>query len=154
MPRNSERGLTLVEVVIVISLMGLLSAVITGFSTQALRSMKSGEAAQLVQSDLRFALGFMTRELMVAESVTLTPDRRTATYTKPGPITRNFEQAGQTIQRWDDQPLCSYVESLTFTLTGNILTIEIESVSSLPGALSQGGLPISLRTSIRLRNMP
>jgi len=153
LPHNKQRGLTLIEVVVVVSLIGVLSAVVVGFSTQAMRSMRAGQTAQLVQSDLRFALSYMTRELLSAESVSVSPDKRRITYTKPGQAPREFEQTGDTIQRWDDQPLCSYVDLLRFTLQGNILSIEIESVAAVSG-VSEGGLPIKLRTSVRLRNTP
>lgn len=150
MHRNSELGLTLIELVVVISLIGLLSSVVTGFSTQALRSMNTGQTAQLVQADLRFALSYMTREVMGADSITFTPPS-TITYTKAGQAARTFKQVGQTIQRWDNQPLCNYVEHLRFTVQGNILTIELESVTALEGVAE--GLPISMRTRVRLRNI-
>ena len=152
MPQNREQGFTLIEAIVVVGIIGVLAAVLSSFYIQAMHSYKTGYTTSVVQGDLRFAMNYMTRELRAASNPTINLAKNRISFQDSSGTTRFFQQSGQTIQRHDNQPLCSYVQSLRFTLNENVLTIEIVSVNSLTGGAPQASLPLTISIRIVMRN--
>lgn len=153
--RKSEAGVTLLELLLVMALLGILFAIVSGFFLQALAlyGRQSGDTA--VQSDLRYAMDYMVRELRTAKAVlSITENGSKITYTagQGTPSTRYFQLRGSTIQRYDNQPLCQYVGSLQFAYDNETAkaAISLSSVTVVPGR----NFPYNLYTSVVLRNAP
>ena len=73
--RNSQRGLTLVEVLIVIAVISFLTVTISSLFAEGMRTYQAGQVAGMVQSDLRFALNYIALHLREGVSVDmLDPD--------------------------------------------------------------------------------
>jgi type II secretory pathway pseudopilin PulG len=146
------------ELLIVLGLVGLLFSLVSSFLLHAYGASRRVSANRLVQSDLRFAADYMARELREASSVVSVSDGgRKITYTtwQDGKeVTRYFQQNGSTIQRHDNQPLCQYVNRLTFSYNpeAQLVSIAVEGVTTptLRGAAD----PYRLYTSLKLRRAP
>jgi prepilin-type N-terminal cleavage/methylation domain-containing protein len=151
-------GFTLLECLVVMSLLGLLFCIVGGFIVYVTAAYSRQSASHLLQSDLRYAMDYMVRELREAVSVvSITEDGSTITYTtmqQGQVVTRYFRLRGGAIQRHDNQPLCQFVESVRFSYDGNtaVVGIALQSVSTLPQSSTGSGLPYRLFTSVALRN--
>jgi len=144
--------------VVVLSLLGIVFCLVSGFVVHAMATYSQHSTSHLVQSDLRYVMDYMVRELREAISVTAiaqNPSKITYTTIQNGAtVTRYFRLQGTTIQRHDNEPLCQYVQSVLFfydSATARV-TITLESVVSPAGAVAARGLPYRLHTSVALRN--
>ena len=137
------------------ALLGILFAIVSGFLLQAFAVYGRQSIDTAVQSDLRYGMDYMARELRTAKAVlSITENGSKITYTagQGTPSTRYFQLRGSTIQRYDTQPLCQYVGGLQFAYDDEAVkvAISVSSVSVVPGR----NLPYNLYTSVVLRNAP
>ncbi len=70
-----RRGFSLVELMIVISLLAIVLAVSTNFYIFSVRTFEIGEQQANVQQNARLAAGFITKELRIAERVIIVNER-------------------------------------------------------------------------------
>lgn len=170
--RNSQRGLTLVEVLIVIAVISFLTVTISSLFAEGMRTYQAGQVAGMVQSDLRFALNYIALHLREAVSVEmLDPDPTDPTLfrrirfklTDVPATTVEFSTASymldpvekqvmRTKNAGTAQPLCRFVKHLVFEKTGEQISITIESVNTVTGQELGAGLPLTLNTVVYLRN--
>lgn len=158
--RLSERGLTLIEMVVVIGCLGVMAAVVSAIFVQGMSTYSAGQAAGLVVSDIRFAVDQMSMRLREARSgsIIVNPAKDQVTLEVWNAATNSYSaytyrQSGQDIQV-NGQPMCSYVQTLRFDLdvAKKEITITVTTVSSIPGARLGTGLPMTFSTRVALRN--
>ena len=118
MPKNRQSGLTLVELVVVVAIIGVLAAVSSALYIEGFKTYSAGNAASTVLSDLRFALNYMVTDLRGANDVQVVSPALITYRSAQSPFERQFRLSGDTIQRYDNQPICSFVQSLSFTQIG------------------------------------
>ena len=152
MPKSKQSGFSLIELVVVVAIIGVLAAVSSALYLEGLQTYSAGNAASTVLSDLRFALNHMVTDLRGANDVQVVSPTVITYRSTEAPFERQFRLVGTAIQRYDNQPICSFVHSLTFVLQDGILTIEIISVDSVDGNALGSGLPYTLSTTLKLRN--
>lgn len=158
MRRKNNLGFTLIEMIVAIGCLSLVAVVTAALFTEGMNTYSGGQTAGMVTSDLRFALNHMSTIIRQArkDSVTINAAKNQVSLQVWDDGTSNYKsytykQVGQDI-RVNDQPVCSYVQTLRFDITGREVTITITSVSSVPGSRPGSGLPITLSTRVALRN--
>ncbi|MBT9134638.1 MAG: hypothetical protein DDT39_00831 [Firmicutes bacterium] len=160
--RRSERGFTLIEMLVAVAALGMVAVMVTALYVQGMHAYSAGQAAGLVIADVRFAVENMAARLREARpgTVVVADANRQVTFewwdrslSPPRHRTIVYRLSGTDIQL-NSQPMASFVQTLQFVLApdGRSLTITVTTVSSVPGSRPGGGLPFTLTTRVALRN--
>lgn|GEM_PF-2930295 len=157
---RSERGFTLIEMVVVMACLGIIAMAISALFMEAMSSYSAGQTAGLVVSDVRFAMDQISVRLREARdgSVVVNGAKNQVDFAVWEAGTNSYRTFSYTIVgqeiRANNQPLCSYVQSLRFDfeVVKKVVTITVTTVSSVPGARPGTGLPMTFSTRVALRN--
>jgi len=157
---STERGFTLVEMVVVLGTLGLIAVVVGALFLQGMSTYSAGQTAGLVIAEVRFVIDHMSARLREARggSVSVTAGGRRITFQNWNAgtqafVTHTYRLSGDAIL-FNDQPMASFIQTLSFDFdpVSRSVTITVVTVSSIPGAHPGVGLPFTLTTRVALRN--
>ena len=146
-PNHNEHGMTLIEIVIVIVILGVMVAVGGTFLYKAAQTEELYSERVDVVTAARYAMEIVTRELRIAEPGTVTITGNTVTFDKQfgyaqdtatTGIQYTYSPGGDTLQRTGSSTSTIAANMTAFSITdnGGWYNIEITVTGPLSGAFS------------------
>ncbi|OPL11142.1 MAG: hypothetical protein AVO34_03360 [Firmicutes bacterium ML8_F2] len=152
--KATEKGFTLIEVVVTLTLLGLVLTALYSFYFFGLQSWQRGIDQTEMQQSARIAMDTMIRELQKAEEFSLHKDNSEIRFHVPGDSrTMRFRLLNDELV-WESYPSGSIgyfhnkvalgIKELSFTNQGNLINLTLTA--------GTGEVSVRLSSSIRPRN--
>jgi prepilin-type N-terminal cleavage/methylation domain-containing protein len=153
-----DGGFTLVELLVVLAIVAILGTAIGTVVAVTQRTTYEQRMISGLQDDLRRTTERIVSEMRKGSAVTIeAPDANTVTVTVQirSDLGANLQFGLLNGNIWIDDPaqvICSHIAKLIVTQAPDARLIDIEFISTtdIPGV--EHGLPVSLQTSVMLRN--
>ncbi len=161
-----KTGFTIIEVIISITILGLVMAAVGGLLDSGLRDWGKGEVKVEAQQNLRLAMERITRDIRLASEVTSNSDDEKIELKLPGNkiikyylVTQSLwgpgGLTGKVLERKEDskqaEPVASYLKLVEFSYEPNGTYRDCEKVNVLLRTELPSGELIEINTGIALR---
>ena len=153
---KDRRGFTLIELLVTLAIVGLAVAAVGTINYMNQKDTIENKLLNELQDDMRYTIETIVPYLRMGSNLQIVGD--TATVIIPREVfSQDFSfglirSTGTLWVRENTQPICSHIADMNVSGPDGdgLVTLELVSVSTMPGV--EHGLPLTLKTSVMLRN--
>lgn len=160
--RRNGHGFTLVELLVTLAIVALAVAAVGTINLLNQRDTLENKLLNELQDDMRYTVETLVPYLRMGGDLDVVEDSVTGDVAVTVFIPREvhsedfdfgfIRSTGTMWVRVSSQPICSKIAEMNVSLpdSNGLVTLELVSVSTMPGV--QHALPLTLKTSVMLRN--